>query len=148
MKHSTQQNVLICAAIACAAAIVVLASTFVPRTVDLRKRLTLEIADTGPERELGLGKRDSLPKDHGMLFVFEKPDIYSFWMKDVKFPLDIIWIHKGVVTDVVKMNPPKQAFTIPDLHVPLAKADRVLEVNAGVAKELGIEPGAHVLLPN
>ncbi len=50
----------------------------------------------------GLSGRDSLPTDYGMLFVFPKSDIYEFWMKDMKFPLDIIWINTKSRTDADK----------------------------------------------
>ena len=50
----------------------------------------------------GLSGRASLPTDHGMLFVFSKSDIYEFWMKDMKFPLDIIWINTKSRTDADK----------------------------------------------
>ena len=61
------------------------------------KNFSLEIASSEVERELGLGKRNSLAIDGGMIFVFDKPDIYGFWMKDTKFPLDIIWLNENCV---------------------------------------------------
>ena len=59
------------------------------------KVFSLEIASNEASRELGLGKRDSLAEDGGMIFVFNKLDKYGFWMKDTKFPLDIIWLNEN-----------------------------------------------------
>ncbi len=115
------------------------------RTVDLNGKLTLDIADTPSARELGLGGRTSMAKDHGMIFVFEKPGIYPFWMKGMHFPLDIVWINQGIVQEVVNMHAPVNTVVMPDTHVPIHPADRVLEVNAGVAQELGIKPGVRVI---
>jgi hypothetical protein len=115
------------------------------RTVDVNGKLTLDVADTPSARELGLGGRTSMAKDHGMMFVFEKSGIYPFWMKGMHFPLDIVWINQGIVQEVVKMNAPVNDKVFPDMHAPIHQADRVLEVNAGVAQELGIKPGVKVV---
>lgn len=115
--------------------------------LDLRTNLTLDIAQTEAEVELGLGGRASMAKDHGMLFVFAKSDIYPFWMKGMHFPLDIVWIQHGVVQEVAQLPPPPSATSTPVTHVPHHLADRVLEVDEGVAQGLGIVPGARVILP-
>src|SRR5664279_2881599 len=57
--------------------------------------INIEIADTEAERTLGLGNRSTLPENNGMLFVFDKPGNYGFWMKDTNFPLDFIWIDEN-----------------------------------------------------
>src|SRR2546423_625848 len=54
--------------------------------------INVEVVDTEVAREKGLGGRDFLAKDTGMLFVFPKNDTYAFWMKDMKFNIDIVWI--------------------------------------------------------
>src|SRR5437667_1419898 len=53
---------------------------------------TLEVADTDSTREFGLMKRDSMPADHGMIFVFSRDEPRGFWMKNTRFPLDILFI--------------------------------------------------------
>src|SRR4026208_1251957 len=64
--------------------------------------LNIEIAQTQIEREKGLSGRDTLPENSGMLFVFDKPDYYAFWMKDMKFPLDFIWIRDQKVVQITE----------------------------------------------
>lgn len=93
--------------------------------------LTVEVAKTTPAQEKGLSGRTSLPIDHGMLFVFDHPDYWAFWMIDMKFPLDIIWFNSArqVVYYVQNLQP-----CTPDncpTFTPDATATYVLEVNAG-----------------
>lgn len=114
--------------------------------VDLTN-LKLEIADTDAARVQGLSGREGLDTDAGELFVFDKSDFYPFWMKDMKFALDIIWINNDRVVDVVTLPPPSPNQLVPATHVPLVRADSVLEVNAGKASQLGLVPGAQVILP-
>jgi len=116
------------------------------KVVDLTS-LRLEIADTDATRVQGLSGRDSLDSDAGMLFVFDAPSIYPFWMKEMKFPLDMIWIDGGKVVDVATLRPPVPGELIPPSHIPVASADLVLEINAGKAADLGLVKGAYVILP-
>ncbi len=58
------------------------------------KVLEVEVADTDPERMQGLSNHAPLLPGHGMLFVFDNPQIISFWMKDMTFPIDIVWLEK------------------------------------------------------
>lgn len=106
--------------------------------------LDLDIADTEPLRRLGLGGRDALSDNAGMLFVFPTSDRHGFWMKGMRFPLDIIWISDGTVVDIVTLSPPYPGLPIPPSHTPKADADLVLELNAGKAAELGIREGVRV----
>jgi hypothetical protein len=59
------------------------------------KTFSLEIADTKEKMERGLSGRASLATNTGLLFIFDKPGIYSFWMKEMNFPIDIIWLDKN-----------------------------------------------------
>ncbi len=94
-------------------------------------RLTVEIADTAPKQERGLMFRESLPEDRGMLFVFTREGRYSFWMKDVRFPLDIIWFDENRRAVFFTTNlAPCNAFLCP-LYTPDRDAKYVLEVKAG-----------------
>ena len=106
----------------------------------------LEIARTPAQQHLGLGGRASLPADSGMLFVFPQPGIYPFWMKGMHFPLDIIWMDHGVVTDVVTLPSPATDSAEPAVFTPTHPADRVLEINAGISEKIGIVAGSRLRL--
>lgn len=108
---------------------------------------TLLLARTEPEREKGLSGRDSLPAQEGMLFLFDKPDYYGFWMKDMKFPLDIIFIHdKQVVTVYQSIQPPAKNAASLQIVKPSEPADMVLEINAGLSAKYHIQTGDIVTL--
>jgi hypothetical protein len=107
------------------------------------RKISLEVVQSPIAMAKGLSGRSALPNDSGMLFVFPTPDIYPFWMKDMQFPIDIIWILDGVIVDSTTLQPPKQNEDIPK-HEPTALADQVLELNAGEAKKLGLAIGSRV----
>jgi uncharacterized membrane protein (UPF0127 family) len=92
---------------------------------------------------LGLSGRASLAEGKGMLFVFEKPDTYGFWMKDMNFPIDMIFIgeDKKVVTVVAHASPESYKKNPPEVFYPAKPVLFVLEVPAGFAKEHGVEEG-------
>jgi len=99
----------------------------------------------------GLGGRESLPDDRGMLFVFPEPGRYGFWMKDVLIPIDIIWLSaEGLVVDIQTAQPEPG---VPDQQLkrynPSGEAKYVLEVRAGLAAEKGAQVGdeAQIELP-
>lgn len=95
------------------------------------KPVKLEIASQEKDLQQGLGDRASIPKDHGMLFVFSVPSIQSFWMRHMKFPIDIIYLYNGVVTEIAEDMPaPDQTLGIPKTYTPTYKADMVLELNS------------------
>ncbi len=102
--------------------------------------IRVEVADTNEERSAGLGGRESLGAMEGMLFVFDRPDFYVFWMKDMLFPLDIIWINKDKkIVDVITNL---KTETYPDFqYVNDFLATYVLEVNAGFFDEYGLKLG-------
>jgi len=74
-----------------------------------KERINIEIADTDKERQEGLMFRENLQENHGMLFVYEKERIPSFWMKNTKIPLDIIFINSDSrVVDLFHAQPCKK----------------------------------------
>lgn len=103
-----------------------------------------EIAATPETRRRGLMARTSLPKDHGMLFVFEETDLHCFWMKDTPLPLSIAFINpQGHIVSVADM----QALSL-DTHCPNEPVRYALEMPQNWFKHAGIKPGDSVsLLP-
>ncbi|HPS59065.1 MAG TPA: DUF192 domain-containing protein [Spirochaetota bacterium] len=100
--------------------------------------ISIEIADTQPEKEKGLMFRSSLPYDRGMLFVFDSERSLSFWMKNTYIPLDIAYISsKGIINEIYRMEPLDYSIVYPSKK----PAKYALEVNAGWFKKNGIEPG-------
>jgi uncharacterized membrane protein (UPF0127 family)/heme/copper-type cytochrome/quinol oxidase subunit 4 len=88
------------------------------------KQLFLEIADTPSEREQGLSDRASMHTDHGMLFVFPRPDRYTFWMPRMNFDLDIIWLNGSRIVDVARLPAPTSSADTPARHTPAEPADK------------------------
>jgi len=102
--------------------------------------INVEIADTAAKRAKGLSGRKSLAENSGMFFVFNRPDYYSFWMKDMNFSLDFIWINGNEIVEITRNVKPED-YQPPNSLVPKNKIDKVLEVNAGVAQQNGIQEG-------
>ena len=99
-----------------------------------------EVADRESERRRGLMGRDSLPEDHGMLFVYPEQRTLSFWMRDTKIPLDIAFVdRRGVIVDVQTMEPETE-----ELHRSRQPAMYALEMAAGWFEEHGVEVGDRV----
>jgi hypothetical protein len=109
------------------------------------REIIAELAMTNAAREQGLSDRASLAEDHGMLFLFDQSDAHTFWMHGMQFPLDIIFLRDDVVVDI-HANVPHPAISngIPTILKSKTEADQVLEINAGKAKEWGIEEGTKV----
>ena len=95
-------------------------------------RFEVEYADTQRERIQGFSGRDTLEKGNGMLFVFQKEDIYSFWMKDTYIPLDMIWIDKELEVVHIERNVRPESYfeDPPGSFKSILPAMYVLEINA------------------
>lgn len=103
------------------------------------KDLLVKVSDNEALRQKGLSGALSLRENHGMLFVFDEPDLYSFWMKDMLFPIDIIWFDENrTLVDIWENALPK---SYPELRPPRKKAKYVLEVRAGFSREVGLKEG-------
>lgn len=101
--------------------------------------ITIERADTPAARARGLSGRAGLAENTGMLFVLEASKRHSFWMKDMNFPIDIIWIDEHhTVVDITREAKPA---SFPDSFAPAVPARYVLEVNAGFADHHRIKIG-------
>lgn len=103
-------------------------------------RVSTEIVRSFEERARGLGGRDSLAWDHGMLFPYERPDFLAFWMKDMRFSIDIVWIRDGRIVEIAHRVPWSPEGPGPTLR-PRELADAVLEVPAGYAEAHGWRRG-------
>lgn len=128
---------------------------FVPQPTNVRQvvisdaKIKVEIADTQAKRSQGLGGRESIASDEGMLFIFEKVDKYSFWMKGLKFSLDFVWIRGDQIVDLLtNISPPQPGQKDETLPIYQSKEpiDKVLEVNAGTADRLKIKVGDTIKL--
>lgn len=103
----------------------------------------LEMARTSEQQALGLMRRDSMPENHGMIFIFDEERMQGFWMKDTRIPLDIIFVDaKGKVVSVSGMKPYDLNTT--SSEVP---AQYAIELNAGMAKAAGVKSGDVLEIP-
>ena len=102
--------------------------------------ISAKIADTDALRELGLSGTQSLPQGQGMLFIFQTPGNYAFWMKDMNYALDILWANaSGTITTI---HPNLSPQTYPQAFYPQTPdALYVLEVPAGYSAEKNIKVG-------
>jgi len=106
-----------------------------------RERFSVELADTADKRNLGLMFRDSMPDDHGMLFIFPSETRRSFWMKNTRIPLDIFYFDSNLaLVSVAENTPPCRTEKCPN-YPSDGPAKYVLELNAGKAAELAAKSG-------
>ena len=110
-------------------------------TTSTGEEIPVEVADTLIKRSLGLGKRTSLKKGWGMLFVFEKRKPYRFWMKDMQFPLDIIWLNNHRIVHIIHNAKPANHNNEPEVMSSPVPVNFVLEIAAGRAAKLRLKPG-------
>ena len=104
--------------------------------------LEVQVADTEPRRVRGLMFQDQLPYDQGMIFVFNEPGIYSLWMLNMQFSLDMLWFDEnGNIVHIEENIPPcKTATEIMACQsiIPKGEALYILEVTSGFVKEFNI----------
>ena len=103
------------------------------------KVFNVEVVDTRVLLEKGLAGHQPLSNDEGMLFVFQTPEKYGFWMKDMTFPIDIFWIDDN--RSVVHIEKSVSPDTYPQIFYPEEKNLYVLETAAGQAEELNTKIG-------
>lgn len=106
----------------------------------------VELATTTEEQALGLMFRDSLPADQGMLFIFPNEAPRSFWMKNTRIPLDIMYFDEDLkMVSISADTPPCRVARCPS-YPSTGPAMYVLELNAGIAAELGVAAGDRLTL--
>ncbi len=103
------------------------------------KTYIVDVSDTAYTKMKGLSGRESLSQNHGMIFMFENEDKHGFWMKDMNFSIDIIWIDKNFVVNHIEKDVSPQ--TYPKVFYPDAPSLYVLELASGQADLLGLKVG-------
>lgn len=107
-------------------------------------QFTIELADSPGEHSIGLMHRTEMAADHGMLFEYLYPQRVGFWMKNTHIPLDIIYVRQdGTIANIHAMTEPFSLDPLPSR----GRVVSVLEINGGLAAELGIGPGDIVRHP-
>ncbi|WP_414755215.1 DUF192 domain-containing protein [Anabaena sp. CCY 9910] len=109
-------------------------------TVPNGTTIELEVAKTQEQQQMGLMYRPALPDNRGMLFSFPSPQPARFWMKNVPVALDMVFLRKGVVKYIQAAAPPCLSEPCPT-YGPDVLIDAVIELRAGRAAELNLQPG-------
>jgi uncharacterized membrane protein (UPF0127 family) len=108
-------------------------------------RISVEVVESSEERKLGLSNRNELSANEGMLFVFEEVGAHGIWMRNMKFPIDIVWISEDLyVVDIKKRATPD---SYPNIFYPKENARYVLEVNDRFTEVWNIGIGDKVSIP-
>jgi len=112
-------------------------------TAEHTYNLLVDVVRTPKEREQGLMGRSALPEDEGMLFIYETASTSAFWMKDMNFPLDLVFIgsDKSVVEMMGKVPPCQTADEFCTRYKPNHPSRYVLELAGGFVEKYGIQPG-------
>ncbi|MBF2004454.1 DUF192 domain-containing protein [Chlorogloeopsis sp. ULAP01] len=103
----------------------------------------LELADDRKEYNHGLKFRNSIPNNHGMLFVLDKPEKVKLWMKDTYIPLDMIFLKDGKIKNIVRNTPPCKTEECPK-YSSIHPVNQVIELPAGSADSLGLKIGKYI----
>ncbi len=143
MKPSRHHILAIAAAVLLARPVAA-APAVVPLTLPSGKVLKVEVMVKDEDRAMGLMFRPTLPADQGMLFIFERSDFHGIWMKNCKFPIDILWLDdQKAVVHLEESAPYCKADPCP-VYQTLRRASYVLELNAGQARREKAVVGARV----
>jgi len=129
-------------AAAMAAGVAACAARATGPSVELKgQHFDVEIADTESARERGLMFRESMPADHGMLFLFDDLAVRTFWMKNCRMPLDILYFDQNYNLVSAQQRVPACRSEPCPVYPSEGAAKYVLELNAGTADKLGVQPG-------
>lgn len=108
------------------------------------KTFNLAIVTTEKEKQIGLSTQKSINNNQAMLFLFDTPSYYSFWMKDMKFPIDILFINKDKIVDIYTNLKPFKENETPIIVTPKESSDKVLEIKAGLSEKYNFKKGSKV----
>lgn len=120
-------------------------SRLIPIQTPSGTTIMAELADTPQKRATGLMYRDHLKKDHGMLFLFNEPQAWTFWMKNTRIPLDLVWMDGKKRVIHIERNVPictRTDDSCPQYRPNSDDALFVLEILGGTADGYRIEKGA------
>ncbi|OFV89423.1 MAG: hypothetical protein A2V74_08270 [Acidobacteria bacterium RBG_16_70_10] len=116
----------------------------IPLTLPSGRVLRVEVMVSDEDRAMGLMFRPSLPGDRGLLFVFGASDFHGIWMKNCRFPIDIVWLDEvRRVVHFAENVPPCLKDPCP-VYQPLRRTSYVIELNAGQARREGLRLGEAV----
>ncbi len=105
-------------------------------------KFDLSVAKSDKEKQVGLSDKKSLSENSGMIFTFDKPDYYPFWMRNMHFPIDILFIaNNKIVTIYRNVQPPKSNNEELPIYRPSQPADTAIELPAGTADKYNIQEG-------
>jgi uncharacterized protein len=118
------------------------------KTITINKsRYSAILADSPVKRAIGLMFRESLPEKSCMLFIFSYPGHHSIWMRNMRFPIDAVWLDDdGAILEMREnLKPCSSAFNCPQ-YGPKRRASYLIEFNAGAARKKKMKVGSKVLL--
>lgn len=107
--------------------------------------ITVDVAVTDAQKQRGLGGRSSMAENSGMLFPYDHTEQFEYWMRDMLFPLDFVWINGKTVVDLSPNIPAPKQGEMPRIVKPKTAVDKVLELHAGSIERIGIATGDAVL---
>ena len=112
-----------------------------------RTRYEVETVVSGPTRQRGLSGRPSLPKGHGMLFIFDDLSRQGMWMIDMKIPLDIVWLDEQfTIVHITKGCPPCPDAAHCPTYSSIYRVKYAIEMTAGEADQYGFEVGKQLFV--
>lgn len=109
-----------------------------------KSKIPVYVADNEAKRTKGLGGLVSIPADYGMFFIFDRSDYQNIWMKDMLFPIDIIWVDEN--NKIVHIEKNISPATYPKIFTASVKARFVLELNAGMSSVYDLKVGDLIFL--
>jgi len=141
--HRSNQKVLFCLVTAAVLLSIFLVRDFRKETIQFGSRaLQVEVVNTDELRTKGLSGRESLQANQAMWFEFNNPDVHCFWMKDMNFPIDIVWLNDQRKVVHIKEN--AQPSSYPESFCPNTTAKYVLEVQSGLVRQENITIGSQL----
>lgn len=106
------------------------------------QNIYVDVASSSLDQQRGLGGKQEMGANQGMLFMFDRPGKYVFWMKDMNFPIDIIWIDKNL--KIVYIKKAASPLLFPETYKPELDSMYVLETKSGFSDTFNVKIGDSV----